>query len=162
MGRATPRGGALRFFDDMIGQELDPSACVFWPYARNAAGYGVFSKKRGAVGSSIVARVACGAVHGLPPTPRHEAAHSCGNGDKGCVNPAHVAWKTSAENKADQLLHGTRNYGERNGGAKLCADQVHQIREMAQYTKQSVIARQMGVDPATVSNIVRGQRWAHI
>lgn len=45
----------------------------------------------------------CKLKNGDPPTPDHEAAHSCGNGKHGCINPNHLRWATDAENMADTV-----------------------------------------------------------
>src|SRR5579859_4466599 len=40
-----------------------------------------------------VARVVCEAYHGPPPTPQHEAGHTCPDGENArCINPRHLAW----------------------------------------------------------------------
>jgi hypothetical protein len=47
-------------------------------------------------------RAMCRLIHGNPPTPKHQAAHSCGNGRRGCVHPGHLRWATDAENRAER------------------------------------------------------------
>jgi hypothetical protein len=44
--------------------------------------------------------------------------HSCGNGDKGCVNPKHLRIGTPSENNADTLEHGTHR--NQNTGKDTC------------------------------------------
>ena len=157
MAQKTPRGAALIFYRESLSTETDK--CILWPFAKSALGYAVFGKQRGAVNSSIVSRVACAEKHGMPPTPEHEAAHICGNGSLGCINHRHLAWKTSKENKADTLDHGTRNFGERNGRSKLDQKSVSLIRSLAATTSQRVVAKKFGIDQSTVSDIMRGKRW---
>lgn len=42
---------------------------------------------------------------GPPPTPDHEAAHRCPDGENSlCVNPAHLYWATRIENEHDKRL----------------------------------------------------------
>lgn len=43
----------------------------------------------------------CEAIHGPNPPEKYQAAHSCGNGQLGCVNPNHLSWATPKENSAD-------------------------------------------------------------
>jgi DNA-binding transcriptional regulator YiaG len=53
--------------------------------------------------------------------------------------------------------------GERNGSAKLTADQVRQIRE--EYTTSpnvSALARKYGVSRATVQGVLKGRYWRHV
>lgn len=76
--------------------------CLVWPFGRFSNGYGqVYIQGKNCVAS----REMCILAHGNPPTPSHEAAHRCGNGHLGCVNPQHLRWATAAENQADKLTH---------------------------------------------------------
>src|SRR5690606_29105850 len=97
---------------------------------------------------------------GPPPTVEHEAAHSCGKGHEGCVNPHHLRWATSTENKADTLIHGTRNRGERNRSAKLTDAKVYEIRRLlAAGMTQTAIAAMFAVSLTTISKIAAGKIW---
>lgn len=78
--------------------------CIEWPF-RCSGGYGHVSRR--VPGAPSASRVVCYMVYGAPPTRKHQAAHSCGKGHKGCVNWRHLSWKTPRENEADKLLHGT-------------------------------------------------------
>jgi hypothetical protein len=79
----------------------ETNECIQWPYTRDRQGYGRISFG----GHQIASRFICEMTHGKPPTPEHEAAHSCGNGHLGCVNPKHLSWKTHAENMGDIPHH---------------------------------------------------------
>jgi hypothetical protein len=160
MKKRAARGEALRFFEELIKSQTDD--CIVWPYARNCSGYGVFGKRRGEIKSSLVSRVVCLTVHGMPVPPRDEAAHTCGNVHNGCVNPRHLDWKTSKQNKADQLVHGTRNRGERNGQSTLKEEEIRQIKVLAKTMSQSDVAVRFRIDQSHVSNIVNGKSWRHI
>src|SRR5690606_10732407 len=98
----------------------------------------------------IASRYVCAQVHGEPPTPKHEAAHSCGNGSLGCITPSHLSWKTSAENTADQVLHGTLPRGERNGQSKLTDDDVRQILALKGRKSHRDIADSFGISTSNV------------
>src|SRR5690606_7588220 len=65
--------------------------CILWPFSKSAKGYG---RARWKGRDSNAHRIVCELVHGKPPTPKHEAAHLCGN--RACVNPGHLQWKTHA------------------------------------------------------------------
>ena len=41
-------------------------------------------------------RVMCRLAKGEPPTPKHQAAHNCGNGHRRCINPNRLEWKTNS------------------------------------------------------------------
>jgi hypothetical protein len=46
-----------------------------------------------------VARLMCEWHHGPPPTPEHQAGHTCPTGENAqCVNPRHLEWQTREEN----------------------------------------------------------------
>lgn len=132
------------------------SACLTWPYNRNSAGYGmIWVDGRGA----LVSRLACESVHGPAPTDRHQAAHSCGNGHLGCVNPHHLEWKTQAANFADKVDHGTDNRGARHPMARLTEDAVRQIRALKGALSEKKIAERFGVSASMIGLILRGKKW---
>lgn len=107
-------------------------------------------------------REVCRAAFGPPPTQSHVAAHSCGNGHLGCVNPKHVRWATDEENKHDMLAHGTRLFGEANGAARLTAQQVRAIRDLCASLSQRKIASMFGVSKSTVSSICHDETWVGV
>lgn len=135
--------------------------CVQWPFARNPDGRGVVKIGRR---MRLVHRELCAVVHGPPPTERHEAAHLCGKGHEGCVNPNHVVWKTPLENKADMLRHGTRKRGEAVPTSKLTADEVRELRRLAAtgaYTQRD-LSEIFGLSQGSVCKIVNRKLWHHI
>jgi hypothetical protein len=61
---------------------LQKDCCLIWPFGRNSTGYGLVTID----GEQTYAhRAMCKRVHGEPPTPEHQAAHSCGRGHDGCL-----------------------------------------------------------------------------
>lgn len=105
-------------------------------------------------------RVMCMASHGEPPSDTHEAAHSCGNGNKGCVNPKHLYWATPTENQTDRVLHGTSNRGSAQWNSKLKIEDVLHIRELLLTTSQKEIATLYGVSQSAINNIKTRKSWA--
>jgi hypothetical protein len=101
-------------------------------------------------------------VNGPPPTPEHEAAHSCGKGHEGCIAPGHLEWKTPAENTADRLVHGTHSRGERSYWAKLTEADVREILAMKGIIPQRKLAVRFGVTHQTIYKILRRQIWAWV
>lgn len=87
----------------------DGDDCLTWPYATDKDGYGL-----GELGGKIrrAHRYICMLAHGAPPTQRHQAAHSCGKGHLGCVNPRHLRWATNSENQLDRWAHARANDSE--------------------------------------------------
>lgn len=124
-------GEAKKFFETAAACEGDD--CLIWPFSR-VHGYARYSL--GGRGSSAC-RLLCALVHGEPPTPDHEAAHECGNGHLGCVNPRHLVWKTNPQNVEDKYRHGRIARGERVSTNKLSEDDVRLIRELLPYMTQS-------------------------
>jgi hypothetical protein len=155
MSKRRRHGAALEWLRSHVSE--DGEGCLIWPFNRNNQGYGYLT----AWGSRVLAhRLMCELAHGAPATGNLEAAHNCGGGRKGCCHPQHLEWKTTAENEADKLSHGTHNRGERNGQAKLTADDVRAIRRMAGAMTQEAIGRAFGVSRFLVSLILRRERWA--
>lgn len=79
---------------------FDSDECLIYPFKRYVNGYG------GTWVNSVETyahRHMCKVAHGDAPSPDHEAAHSCNNGKKGCINPKHLRWATHAENMADTV-----------------------------------------------------------
>jgi hypothetical protein len=130
---------------------------VIWPFRRYSNGYCTIRMD----GKVIVAsRVLCRMVHGEPPTPAHEAAHSCGRGEDGCINPRHLRWMTPTENQAERVIHGTANRGIRHGMAKLDDSTVLEIcRRLKRGEAQTSIAADYGVSQTAISEINTGKCW---
>lgn len=137
----------------------DTAACLTWPFSRNGAGYGQLWQKRKLFRAH---RLMCILAHGAPPTPSHHAAHSCGHGSDGCVNPHHLRWATKTENEADKRVHGTSNDGERHPMAKLTAPSVIEIRSLAGTLSHGEIADRFGVCRSAVTNIINRKNWRHV
>jgi hypothetical protein len=150
-GGGTNTGAPLAFLEQALASETND--CINWPYGRGWKGRAkVWIGGR----NCPAARVICERAHGAPPTPEHEAAHSCGKGHVGCINPRHLRWATPKENNADRLIHGTDLRGERNHLAKLAEADVREIRRLAlEGMTQRAIARQYEVSEPAISLIVR-------
>lgn len=123
--------------------------CLIWPFGRTPAGYACFGKPY-----TAVHRLMCEYRNGLPPTPKHQAAHSCDRGHDGCVNPRHLDWKTNSENqKARYRASGpTRR-------AKLTPIQVDEIRALKGREPNAIIAARFGVSVRNITNIHNGYLW---
>lgn len=160
LGGSVPRGQTMgspfRFMMD-IALAYKGDECLIWPYTKNEHGR---AKIRIHGKSKQVSRIVCENVHGSPPTPEHEAAHSCGKGHLGCISPNHLSWKTPAENQADRLVHGTDTRGEKHGSSKLTEADVREIRILAQSMTQKEIAKLFSVSTGHISDVISMRRWS--
>lgn len=155
---ATRKGAPLQYLVDVV-MNHNGADCLFWPFGRGGHGYGeIHFRGR----HRRVPNLVCELSNGVAPSEKHHAAHSCGNGHLGCCNKHHLSWKLPIENKADEVLHGTRNWGERAGGSKLSERQVTEIRSLRGVKKHDEIAAMFGVSPSTICNIHRRKSWRHI
>ena len=97
-----------------------------------------------------------------PRTEGTECRHL--NGDPFDNHLENLKWGTHLENMQDMELHGTSCLrGEKHGLAKLTDAIVRNIRMATKAgTTQMSIARQLGVDQSTISDVVRRKHWKHI
>lgn len=157
----TPNGDAHQFFRDVV-LSYEGNECLIWPFNRNPKGYGQIARLgEGSGKKDLVHRKVCEAVNGPPPSPEHEAAHSCGNGRGGCCAKRHLSWKTPGGNTADKFLHGTVARGSAIASAVLTEETVIRIRQMiADGIAQKDIAAALGIAKQTVNNIHKRRTWA--
>lgn len=137
-------------------------ACLTWPFCRSSDGAGRLGKKidlGDGKKSAQAARVMCALAHGAPPSPTHQAAHKCGNGHHGCINPQHLEWKTPLANTRDKNRHGTMRRGEAHPSAKLTALQARAIRSLAPSFSLPELADLFGASPRSLSEIISGKAW---
>jgi hypothetical protein len=154
------RNSRPAFINDNANHE-DDGECLIWPFGRLPSGYGLVRYK----GKMMKAhRAMCWEAHGEPPTAKHEAAHSCGRGHLGCVNPKHLRWATTKENQADRIIHGTDCRGEKSPHAVLKSEDVICIRQIYRRGALSYVdlAGTYGVHPSTIRRAVIGESWSCI
>ena len=120
--------------------------CLICPFRRNT-GYG-WSRRM------------CEFVHGAPPFKRAHAAHSCGNGRNGCVNPRHLYWTDAKGNSDDKRLHGTMVRGSKQHASKLTEKQVAAI--LKDDRTHTAVAADYGVSRHTIGLIKSGKWWRHV
>lgn len=153
----TPRGEALAFLFSLLEEEK--AECVYWPYYKfSGRGYaGVYYKGK----VRPAHRVVCEILNGPPPSEIHEAAHNCGQGIQGCVNPYHTRWDTPKGNVADQVRHGTRRRGIKMHTAKLTPNEVRSLRDdISRGCTQVATAEKYGISRRQVRDIISGGSWS--
>ena len=154
LGGGTPVGEPMRFYRQVV-LTYTGTDCLTWPYSKSGEGYGQIEIDGR---TTYVHRLACQDANGHPPSPAHQAAHSCGKGHLACVNRRHLSWKTQSDNEQDKVAHGTSNRGERHGNAKLTDAQVLAIRALKGRLLTREIAQEFGTSARNIAKILSGQR----
>lgn len=144
MPRYPTRGKGAGFAWLKAHVDYQGDNCLIWPMFRESR------VGRGMVNINGVRgwahRFMCQMAHGDPPTPKHQAAHSCGKGHEGCCNPRHLEWKTNSQNQLDRRKHGTLTkctWSSYRG--KLSQEQIAEIRALKGKKTQMALAEQFGV-----------------
>lgn len=126
---------------DHVGHEGE--ACLPWPFSKDGrVGRGSLTYR----GKNYWAhRLMCEMAHGAPPTPKHQAAHNCGKGHYGCVNPRHLEWKTNSENQIDRAKNGNALRNTNGPRSVLTPAQQAEIVALKGRMTQVAIAAKFGV-----------------
>lgn len=125
-------------------------ACLLWPFSCCTAGYGMYAIDRKRY---LAHREMCRATHGDPPSTKHQAAHACGN--RRCVNPNHLSWKSRRDNQLDRRMHGT--HATRR--TKISIQQAEQIRQLKGKETSIETAAKYGITESNVRLIQDGKTW---
>jgi hypothetical protein len=98
--------------------------------------------------------------------PRPEGMQGCHfDGDSANNSVENLRWDTSKGNHQDRIRHGRTGtlWGERHHSTKLSNDSVRCIRQMVSSGAiQRRVAEQFGVHPATICEIMKGKKRAHV
>ena len=108
----------------------------------------------------LVNRLVCAAFHGPPPSDAHEAAHIDGVLDHNL--PGNLIWATHRENENHKVLHGTLPIGERNGAAKLTAEDIPAVFAEYLLSDAPTVAEKFGVDRGCIYEILKRRNWRHV
>lgn len=157
--RQQPHSGEpeawLRAHADFRGNE-----CLVWPFAKKENGRARIGIGKGQRRRTEAHRVICEIVHGLPPFQGAQAAHNCGNGHLGCVNPHHLSWKNPRENTLDMWRHGTMPSCERAPAAKITKEIAAEIRMLRSLGwKLGSLGERFGLSKSATHAIVRHRTW---
>lgn len=147
-------GKAYRWIVEHI--DYQGGDCIQWPFCRLPQGPGILGHNGR---HWRAARLMCTLAHGEPPTPEHEAAHSCGRGHEACMNPRHLSWKTRSENRLDSRQHGTSARNRHGASGKLTYAQAEEIRALKGKEVAFSIAKRYGVHFNTVYIIWSGKTF---
>lgn len=149
-------GKGITFLRAHVGHQGDD--CLIWPLSTDQDGYGRFGLN-GDIGIKAH-RWMCEQVRGPAPSQKHYAAHECGNGRGGCVNPKHLFWKTHAENTEDMIRHGTTRTGKGNSKHKLDREKAAYIRAAKGEKTIPELSRMFGISYRQVTKIQQGISWS--
>ena len=132
--------------------------CWEWT-ATKRWGYGILSVKDG------VGRLAHRYSYELHYGPSPDelcVLHRCDN--PACVRPDHLFLGTHADNVKDKVSKQRQPRGENHWRTKFTEEDIVEIRRKYRegVASQSAMAAQYGVDPSTISDIVRRKLWGHI
>jgi GcrA cell cycle regulator len=150
-------GAAYYFILNHVGYRGDK--CLRWPLGRDKHGRGFLTVN----GEHWWAhRLMCKLAHGEPPTSDHTAAHNCGKGHEGCINPRHLEWKTQGDNLEDCRRHGTvvRHHG--GNVRRLTPEQINSIKNARGGQTQAYLAAEFGVSEGTISDIWHGRSHTRV
>lgn len=102
-------------------------------------------------------QLVCEAFHGPKPFEGAEVCHN--DGTRTNDHFKNLRWGTRAENHADKVAHGTAPRGENQGGHKLTAAQVDEVKAAIWGGElQRVVAARYGVRQPQISRIMAGKR----
>lgn len=143
---------------DIFGKILSPRSCN--KYGRRLVTIYRDAKRC----DRLVARLVCQAFHGDPPTPAHHAAHVNETCDDD--RSENIEWQTPQQNIATRIP----SRGENHYAAKTTEAIVRQIRQMhaekkhlnRHYGAIPALAKQFGLTPSAVEDIVNRRKWRHI
>jgi hypothetical protein len=153
--------GRVRSLDRVVirsdGRRRTISARVLGYHVGNRGYPVVMLARDGGVVRRHVHILVLGAFAG-PCPPGQEARH--GPAGKLDASLANLCWGTRSANQMDRVRDGTSNRGERQGRAKLTWPAVAEIRaRVAAGEPKMHLAREFGVSPRNIRNIIAGDTW---
>lgn len=127
------------------------SDCLMWPFDKANVGesYGRLLARGARWGAH---RFVCFVAHGVPPSDKTLACHSCGHGYDGCVAPEHLYWGSKKDNSEDVYRHGWVR--------KLTLEQVREIRTSSLSNKE--LAAKFGVDRTVPWQVRTGKSYGFL
>ena len=144
------------FLDEALRSNTDD--CIIWPFYRTKAGYAMIARPKLTTASRYILMQTVG-----EPPEDFQAAHSCGKGHLGCVNPKHLRWASRQDNMDDKKIHGTLPIGSKNGRAIMTNESVVSLRlDRSLGWKVRDLAAKYGISRAAVGRIILGKAWAHL
>jgi hypothetical protein len=137
--------------------------CWVWTGTQTGNGYGRIAVGGRNGGVTSAHRFSCELHHGPAPFKGAHVMHRCDN--RGCVNPAHLAWCTSAENIQDAYDKGRKTSPFRRGAshhvAKLTDEKVRFVKSNPEMSAAH-LGRLLGCSNSSIFAIRSGRTWKHV
>jgi hypothetical protein len=128
----------------------DEKKCLFWPFSKSE-GYPAAVGYQGKIYKPT--RLMCLLANGAPPSEKHQASHTCCQGNKGCIHPRHLVWKTRSEARRHEARNGRKSYGR---GGKITPAEAIEIRALHNKMPPSEIGKMYGLSAHRIYEILRG------
>jgi hypothetical protein len=152
VARNRGKGAAIQWLCEHVG--YNEKRCLFWPFSKNG-GYPNLVGHLGKVYKP--ARLMCLLAHGAPPSDQHQACHTCGRGNKGCINPLHLTWRTRTEARLHEVSIGLRKH---NRQGKITHEAAEEIRSSKGVRTAAELAKTFGLSPNRIVEIWKGRAYA--
>lgn len=139
----------------LVGEPDPKTGCREWQGGRDKDGYG----KTMLWGRPISAHRASYLLNIGPIPDGLDVLHRCDNPP--CVEPTHLFTGTNMDNIRDRDSKKRQACGVGNGGAKLSASNVAEIRATytGAYGEASAFAKKYGVSRSCIWRVVTGRHW---
>jgi hypothetical protein len=152
---------AIRFWEN-VDCTTTPDGCWPWTGMRDRKGYGLIKVNGRTVKAGRIALELAGWI--IPVKFLQVRHYICNNPP--CCRASHLKIGTPKENSEDRDSQARQALGECNGQAKLDSDKV--LAVLALYRRgvsgrgQEALAKQFGVSPKSIWNIIHGETWEHV
>ena len=106
--------------------------------------------------------IICTVFHGPKPSRKHQVAHKDGNHHNDRAD--NLRWALPKENRADDIINGTRQRGSRCHQATLTERdivEIRRLRAMVGLTLQA-IGDKYGMTRSRVWDVCYGRSWPHV
>lgn len=134
----------------------NPNECWLWTASLHSNGYGQAMIGKHRTGAHRLSWI----IHNGPIKKGLQVCHRCDI--RRCVNPSHLFLGSFTQNMKDMVEKGRSGKGEKNSQAKITAEEVIKIREMAKNNTHSKIASIFSLSRQSIGEIINRVTWNHV